>query len=260
MADLSATQPTTDIALRKVPWMPGPGLLVSARSIAESKLIIDAGARWLDLKEPRFGSLGRPSLELIFEVLELDIPESMQVSVAGGELGSWNLDLEASLAAKLPARTYLKIALANCSGTPWQIDAERISRALIRRSQLILVHYADFQQANAPSWHEVIATAKSLGGKFVLIDTHGKETGGLLDHYSQEQLEAMIEMAKQLKLGVALAGSLKLEQLKDLSQSKADWLGVRSAICHEAHRTGDVCLDRLQQAIALFPSFSSVGS
>ena len=256
MSDQSATK----IALRIGPWMPGPGLLVSARSIAESKLIIEAGGRWLDLKEPRLGSLGRPSLELIFAVLELDIPESMQVSVAGGELGSWTLDLDASLAAKLPARTYLKVALANCDGTSWRFEAERISRALVRHSQLILVHYADFKQANAPSWQEVISTAKSLGGKYVLIDTHGKETGGLLDHYSLEQLETMIEMAKQLKLGVALAGSLKLEQLHSLSQSKADWLGVRSAICHEAHRTGDVCLKRLQQAIALFPSFSSLGS
>ena len=245
---------------RTIPWGPGPGLLVSARSLAESEMIINSGARWLDLKEPRSGSLGMPSLELIFAVLELDIPESMQVSVAGGELLRWSPDLDTSLAAKLPARTYLKVALANCRETPWQIAAERISRALVRRSQLILVHYADFQQANAPSWQEVIETAKSLGGKYVLIDTYGKQTGGLLDHYSLEQLDEMIEKAKKLKLGVALAGSLKLEQLKSLLHSNADWLGVRSAICHEAHRTGDICRDRLHQTIALFPAFSSIES
>ena len=248
------------ISMQKIPWTPGPGLLVSARSIEESKLIIDAGARWLDLKEPRLGSLGRPSLELIFAVLELNIPKFLQVSVAGGELPSWTSDLDMSLAAKLPVRVYLKIALANCNETPWQIAAERISRAFIRRSQLILVHYADFEQAKAPSWQQVIETSKSLGGKYVLIDTHGKESGGLLDHYSLEQLAVMIKMAKQLKLGVALAGSLKLAQLQSLSGSEADWLGVRSAICHEAHRTGDICRERLQQAIALFPSFSSIGS
>ncbi len=247
-------------SLRTIPWEPGPGLLVSARSVAESNLIIDVGARWLDLKEPRLGSLGRPSLELIFAVLDLDIPKFVQVSVAGGELVTWTPDLDQSLAARLPARVYLKIALAHCIETNWQIAAERISQALIRRSQLILVHYADFKQANAPSWQQVIETTKSLGGKFVLIDTHDKESGGLLDRYSLEQLNEMIEMAKQLKLGVALAGSLKLEQLQTLSHSKADWLGVRSAICREAHRTGEICPDRLQQAIALFPTFSSLGS
>ena len=243
---------------RTIPW--GPGLLVSARSLAESEMIIHAGARWLDLKEPRSGSLGMPSLELIFAVLELEIPESIQVSVAGGELSRWSPDLDTSLAAKLPARTYLKVALAHCNETPWQIAAERISRAFVRRSQLILVHYADFKQANAPSWQEVIETAKSLGGKYVLIDTHGKDMGGLLDHYSREQLDEMIEIAKKLKLGVALAGSLKLEQLQSLLHSDADWLGVRSAICLEACRTGEICRDRLHHAIALFQAFSSIES
>lgn len=237
-------------------WIPRPGLLVSARSMAESELILAAGARWLDLKEPSLGSLGRPSLDLIFNVLELDIPESVQVSVAGGELRSWTPDLDASLAARLPARAYLKLALADCKDQEWQSVAQRISRALVRRSQLILVHYADAVNSNAPSWQEVIETTKSLGGKFVLIDTFCKRSGGLLDHYSLVQLEAMIDAANQQKLGVALAGSLKLDQLQSLSNSRADWLGVRGAVCQNTQRTGEVCPNKLQQILALFTSLS----
>ncbi len=243
-----------------VSWRPRPGLLVSARSMAESKLIIAAGALWLDLKEPSLGSLGRPSLDLIFAVLELDIPESVQVSVAGGELRSWTPDLDALLAAKLPARAYLKVALSECEGQEWQSVAERISRALVRRSQLILVHYADTKNSNAPAWLDVIETSKSLGGKFVLIDTYGKQSGGLMDHYSLVQLEEMIGEANQRKLGVALAGSLKVDQLKSLSNSRADWLGVRGAVCHDSQRTGEICPTKLQQALAHFISRSSNGS
>ena len=250
----------TAILANKICSLLKPGLLVSARSIVESKLIIASGAGWLDLKEPSFGSLGRPSLELIFSILELDIPKTVQVSVAGGELVSWTADLDGALAAKLPARTYLKLALADCRGTDWKKIAERISRALIRRSQLILVHYADTENSRSPLWQEVIETTKSLSGKFVLIDTHCKKSGGLLEHYSLEQLEEMIVSAKQLKLGVALAGSLKLDQLPSLSKLHADWLGVRGAVCQETQRTGDLCSDRLQQAVALFPACSSIGT
>ena len=250
----------TSILADKICWVPKPGLLVSARSIVESKLIVSSGAGWLDLKEPSLGSLGRPSLELMFSIFELDIPKTVQVSVAGGELVSWTEDLDDLLAAKLPARSYLKLALADCRGTDWQKIAERISRALVRRSQLILVHYADTENSRSPQWQEVIETTKSLSGKFVLIDTHCKKSGGLLEHYSLEQLEKMIGSAKHLKLGVALAGSLKLDQLLSLSNLRADWLGVRGAVCQEALRTGDLCSDRLQQAVALVPAYSSIGS
>ena len=121
-----------DISVTKTAWRPKSGLLISARSKAESELIIAAGGRWLDLKEPSLGSLGRPALEMIFSVLELDIPESVQVSVAGGELLTWSNDLDVELAAKLPARAYLKLALAECKGTAWTNVACRISHAWLR--------------------------------------------------------------------------------------------------------------------------------
>ena len=249
-----------NISVTKTTWVPKSGLLVSARSKAESELIIAAGGRWLDVKEPLRGSLGRPALELIFSILELDIPASVQVSIAGGELLNWTDELDDALAAKLPARTYLKLALADCKGKEWKGVAFRISQALIRRSQIILVHYADDVNSRAPNWREVIETAEWLGGRFVLIDTHNKESGGLLDHYSLEQLDEMIDAAKERKLGVALAGSLKLDQLQSMSSLRADWLGVRGAVCKETRRTGDLCPDRLRQAIELFPACSSIGS
>ncbi|MCY2984495.1 MAG: hypothetical protein NTY15_12800 [Planctomycetota bacterium] len=251
--------PATLPASREVLWAPQTGLLISARSLQESKGIIEAGCKWLDLKEPSLGSLGRPSLELIFEVLELDIPESVQVSIAGGELKSWTLDLDRNLAAKLPARAYLKMALHNCNGTDWRSVAERISVALVRRSQLILVHYADVMNANAPSWEQVLEAAGSLGGKYVLIDTYRKESGGLLVYYSMERLGEMIETARARKLGVALAGSLKLDQLSSLSSLGCDWVGVRGAVCNGTERTGNLCPDRLKQALAIFPSLLQAG-
>ncbi len=251
---------TTIEPIPKVLWGQGSGLLISARSVAESKLILAGGGKWLDVKEPDLGSLGRPPLDLIFSILELDIPEGVQVSIAGGELVEWSEELDLQLAAKLPARSYLKLALAGCAGLEWKGAAERISRALVRRSQLILVHYADTEQSQSPSWQEVIETTRTIGGKFVLIDTHCKKSGGLLDYYSLEQLGKLIHAAKQMKLGVALAGSLKLEQLQSLSKLQADWLGVRGAVCQDTLRTGELCPERLKQALSLIPQRQLIGS
>lgn len=237
-----------------------PNRPVGQRSFAAG-IKKDHCSRWpmVGLKEPSLGSLGRPSLELIFDVLELEIPETVQVSIAGGELRNWTLDLDDTLAAKLPARAYLKVALSDCNRSEWRSIAKRISLALVRRSQLILVHYADALSANAPSWDEVIETAKSLGGRYVLIDTYLKENGGLLEHYSLERLGEMIDSCRALKLGIALAGSLNLDQLQLLSNLQIDWLGVRGAVCSKADRTGDICPDRLRQALAIFPALSQAG-
>jgi (5-formylfuran-3-yl)methyl phosphate synthase len=253
------SNPTTVQTSRIVSWAPQTGLLISARTLQESKCIIEAGCKWLDLKEPFLGSLGRPSHELIFQVLELEIPESVQVSIAGGELRNWTLDLDDNLAAKLPARAYLKLALSECNGMDWQNIAKRISNALVRRSQMILVHYADAPKVNAPSWSEVLGAANSLGGKYVLMDTYSKESGGLLEHYSIDKLGEMIEVARARKLGVALAGSLKLEQLPALSRLQSDWVGVRGAVCQGTNRTGDLCPGRLRDALAIFHSPSKAG-
>jgi len=236
-----------------------PGLLISAQSLAEVQLVLNSGTRWLDLKDPLQGSLGRPSLDLVAEMLKLEIPRSVQVSVAGGELKDWLPSMNRDLAATLPARVYLKMALSDCQETDWQSLAEAISVSLLRRSQLILVHYADTSAARSPGWREILDAIKGMGGRYVLIDTFRKESGGLLDHLGADQLQGMIADARKMKLGIALAGSLKMEQLPILSKLSVDWLGVRGAVCKDAVRTGTICSDRLQQAVAMFPVCSPNG-
>ena len=231
-------------------------LLISARSMTEVRWVIESGVKWLDLKEPDFGSLGRPPLASILELTQLTIPPAMQVSIAGGELTEWSSELNETLASKLPSRFHIKLALANCLGTNWHEIVSRISKSLLHASQLILVHYADATRAIAPEWNEVIQVAYSLGCHYVLVDTHNKKLGGLLDYYSVARLKEMIQMAHEFRLSVALAGSLKLNQLESLTHLGAEWLGVRGAVCKNTERTGSICQDRLQQALSMFPTHS----
>jgi (5-formylfuran-3-yl)methyl phosphate synthase len=242
-------------------------LLVSARSLAECEMVLNAGGCWLDLKEPMRGSLGRPDTELVHELVQWDVPNEVQVSIAGGELLDWSEELDHELAASLPTRFHLKLALAgidqlreraDTSGhcVPWPKLADRISQALTHPSQLILVHYADANQANSPNWDEILRVSEQLHCKYVLVDTYDKKAGGLLDHCSIPQLRSMIGSAKGYGLSVALAGSLRLEQIDVLSQVGAEWLGFRGALCQEGDRKGILCPNRLQQALSLVSNFS----
>ncbi len=231
-------------------------LLVSARSAIESEWVIESGAKWLDLKEPDYGSLGRPKLETILELTRMEISSDLQVSVAGGELGEWPFELDEALAGILPVRFHLKLALANCNGKKWQETARRISQSLKHPSQLILVHYADSAEAHSPDWTQVIEAARSLDCRYVLIDTHNKRTGGLLDHFSLARLRELIQLARDAGLSVALAGSLKLTQLESLTHLGAEWLGVRGCVCQTNERTSSLCRDKLKTALSLLPTYS----
>ena len=92
---------------------PTTGLLVSARSVAEARLVLHHEHVWLDLKEPSAGSLGRPSIETLEDFLSLTHSNPAPTSIAAGELVQWTDDLSASLAAKLPPHCFIKFGLSH---------------------------------------------------------------------------------------------------------------------------------------------------
>ena len=102
----------------------------------------------------------------------------------------------------------------------------------------------------------MIEAARSLECRYVLIETHNKRTGGLLDHRSIDQLQESIQLAHDVGLSVALAGSLKLNQLELLTHLGAEWLGVRGALCQTNERTSSLCRDKLTKALSLFSTYS----
>jgi (5-formylfuran-3-yl)methyl phosphate synthase len=236
--------------------MGNTGLLISATTLDEAHVVLHSGCGWLDLKNPLRGSLGRPSLELTRSFLELSVPKHTGLSIAGGELQDWNLELDRKFAAAVPLNAFLKIALAGCADLAWGRKAREISSHLQRPSQLILAYYADAQQVQCPIWHDVLQVSQSIGCKYILVDTCQKWSGRLLDHCTAEQLHAMIHSASKFGLRVALAGSIRLDEMELLANLGASWLGLRGAVCMESDRTQSICPRRLQQAIALFEPLS----
>jgi uncharacterized protein (UPF0264 family) len=72
---------------------------------------------------------------------------------------------------------------------------------------------------------------KALGISKVLIDTAIKNGKTLQDHIPHARLAEKIRQSQTLGLQIAIAGSIPLEDLKNYSQLKPNWIGIRGAVC-----------------------------
>ncbi len=252
-------------------------LLVSVRDWDEARLVLSSPVDWLDLKDPNRGALGRPDFEVVQQVAEhlksLQISNSVPSlqcsdstpcspydcdgspshwSIAGGELLEWDATQHRPYLDALGHDGAIKWALAGCALQPdWPQRAAGMADQLPNRSQMILVHYADHSQCQAPSWKETLAVAINLKLRYLLIDTAFKNGINLLDHYPPVRLRSMISSAAEQGIGVAIAGSLSLEQLPIGQHVGAAWVGVRGAVCAAGQRSAPISLEKLLRAVAI---------
>ncbi|MFM8188827.1 MAG: (5-formylfuran-3-yl)methyl phosphate synthase [Pirellula sp.] len=209
-------------------------LLVSARSLDESTLLQKLQVPWIDLKEPRNGPLGRPSLTIaqLFASRMLQSRNTGHWSIAGGELSDWNVQEDAPFIHSLGAKGHIKWGLANSLGLEgWECKLASLVEQLPDPQQAILVHYADSELVQSPPWDSVMQQAKALGIGKVLIDTAIKNGKTLQDHIPLARLAEKIRHSQGLGLQIAIAGSIPLEDLKIYSQLNPNWIGIRGAVC-----------------------------
>ncbi len=219
-------------------------LLLSVRSVSEAALCIHHGADMIDIKEPLRGALGMASCETIRAVAR-EVPPRIPVSAA---LGEW-LDWRAG--PKLPALgaslSYLKLGLAGAGRIEeWREDFGRFCRQLCDEDEtfsdasLVAVAYADWKAAEAPRPEEVLDFAAANGFPVILIDTWRKDGTSLIDWLSPEALLSLIDHAHAGGLDVALAGSLRMREIRTVLTLGADILAVRGAVCRGGARTASI--------------------
>ena len=224
-------------------------LLVSVRNSAEAVLAYEAGADLIDVKEPARGALGAvdPSALLaVVETLACRVP----VSAALGEL----LDESPVLrAAELAGLTYAKFGLAGCGA---RTDWVELWRARIDQFPCgvvpVAVVYAD-SAAMAPSPLEVLAAAVTAGAPVVLVDTHDKQHGPLLTHWTTVEIQGFVARVHDAGLKIALARSLDSPAIRKLLPAEPDIIAVRGAACR-GERNGPLhasCVKRLANLLRL---------
>jgi len=228
-------------------------LLVSASCRHEWELAIRAGVDWIDLKNPSRGPLGRPDFAVANEFANrMKTRNNRPWSIAGGELAEWHDQADSEFCSLLGNEGYIKWALAGCArDATWREKLKACLGSLPSKSQAILVHYADYQECNAPSWDPILEAAREHQMRYVLIDTASKNGRGLLDHATLDSLKDCIQQAQGYGIGVAIAGSMRLDQLPVAAVVGAMWVGVRGAVCSESDRTSPFCLEKLERAVAI---------
>lgn len=226
-------------------------LLISVRTGEEAEVVLRHDVPFLDVKEPHAGSLGKATDHEIARVVAAakQRPE-VTVSAALGEIG----DVDLARWKPIAGVTLYKLGLAAQAGKDWRLQArewrDRIG-ALAPDASLILAAYADAHLAAAPAPTEVLTTATELGLRFFLVDTYDKHAGSLTTWLTEPEIAALVRETHQAGLRVALAGSLRLEELRMVSSLGADVLAIRGAVCAAAERNAQLDVRRVEKACRL---------
>ncbi len=213
-------------------------LLVSVRDAAEAEIACRGGADLIDIKEPSRGSLGAADERVIEEIVSQlygqRLAGQVPLSVALGELLSAS-PLPSSLGGQIQ---YAKFGLAGCAQEPnwvqrWQLAIDRLPPGVTP----VAVAYADWQQACAPDPWQVLDEAKTRKCGALLLDTHCKSAGSLLEYASLADLRNLIAAAQSRGLLCVVAGSLGLDEIARVLPMSPDYVAVRGAAC-AGDRTG----------------------
>lgn len=203
-------------------------LLVSVRSAVEAAAALAGGADVIDIKEPRRGALG-PADPHVWQDVRRVVGQQVEISVALGEL---LFDPVEELAPHARGLAFAKIGLAGCHTQPgWLARWRSALRALPPGVAPVPVAYADWPHAAAPSPSVAISLAAFTPERLLLIDTHNKSAGALLDCLSLEFLEELMAYAAQHEVRLALAGSLTAQAIQRLLALAPAYIGVRGAAC-----------------------------
>jgi len=214
------------------------GLLISVKNAEEAVAAVKAGATLIDVKDPLKGPLGMAPGDVVESVIAA-VGAQVPVSAA---LGEWSPTIltEAVWHLELPL-TYLKWGLAGYREAPgWGEDLLETRRAVPARMEVVAVAYADFAKAKSIPPAEVAKFAKRYRFKAFLLDTFLKDGKTLLNHMKLDEIVELVQMLRENKVKVALAGSLTLEAAKKLLVAEPDWFAVRGAVCTGGKRGNDL--------------------
>ena len=212
------------------------GLLISVRSAEEAAAALDAGADLIDVKDPTKGPLGMAHHETVAAVVEA-VGGEVPVSAA---LGEWSPDVltAAHWHLELPL-TYVKWGLAGYkSGPAWGEELLETRRQVPAGVEVVAVAYADWEKANSVPPAEVARFAKRFRYRAFLLDTFAKDGKTLLDWMTPAEVAELVAGLKRGGVRVAVGGSLKLEQIRQLKGVAPDWFAVRGAVCAGGKRDG----------------------
>ncbi len=219
-----------------------PNLLVSVRDVPEARLALSAGVLFIDVKEPGRGPLGAADAGLLWEVVRLRRDRCVTVSAALGELRD---QPQPDRSRIVPGVELYKLGLSRC-GDDWRDRLAEWDAELYRAgSRLVPSAYADAAAAGSPPPEQILKLAQRLESPYVLLDTFEKRTGSLRSHLGDTELREFIDTAHRAGVRVALAGSIRADDIGPVARLGPDVIGVRRAACTRGERTAAIDAERI---------------
>ena len=201
-------------------------LLVSVRSVSEALAAADAGADYIDCKEPAEGALGGLSIAVIGDIVAALRGHTSPRRAVSATIGDWPSDAIGPILAHSRAVAdcgvdWVKVGISPDAGAPALLDALAASALPV-----IPVLVADGGLSDA-----LVGAACRPAFAAVMIDTADKAAGSLFDLSSSAALQHFLAQARAAGLTAGLAGALRMHDLPRLLALAPDFAGFRSAVC-----------------------------
>ena len=213
-------------------------LLASVSNLDEARLALACGVDWLDIKDPHAGALGRAASGVVSAIAR-SAGGRLPVSATVGD--TWDTPAAIGAAVADMAATgvdYIKVGLRARAIGPAALAA--LISAVASGTPLIVVCMAE----DPPAICDLEALA-ATGIAGVMLDTADKAGGRLTALLTVERLRTFVECGRRLGLLTGLAGRLQLDDVPILLPCMADYLGFRSALCHDGQREAGFARDAL---------------
>ncbi|HEV8646182.1 MAG TPA: (5-formylfuran-3-yl)methyl phosphate synthase [Burkholderiales bacterium] len=243
-------------------------MLASVRTLDEALFALEAGADFIDLKEPSQGALGALDHAAV-RVCVQAIGGRRPVSATIGDIVSMD-PREMTAAVERMAATgvdYIKIGLFV---HPRVFDCVKALTVLADRAQLVAVIFADEPWSMDPSpsgrgagvRDDLIALTNALadaGFAGAMLDTAHKTGKTLRDWRKDGELRDFVKTSGSLGLLTGLAGSLRKVDVPPLLKIEPDYLGFRGALCSGSNRNQNLDSGAFAKIRSAIPELESIG-
>jgi len=243
-------------------------MLASVRTLDEALFALEAGADFVDLKEPSKGALGALDHAAV-RVCVQAIGGRRRVSATIGDIVSMD-PREMTAAVERMAATgvdYIKIGFF---AHPQAFDCARALAGLADCTQLVAVIFADEPWSLDPSpsgrgagvRDELFTLTNALasaGFAGAMLDTAHKTGKTLRDWRKDGELREFVNRARDHGLLTGLAGSLRKEDIGPLLTIEPDYLGFRGALCSGSNRNQSLDAKAFAKIRSAIPELVSIG-
>ncbi|KAI5916949.1 (5-formylfuran-3-yl)methyl phosphate synthase [Thauera sp. 2A1] len=216
-------------------------MLVSVRDGSEALRAAEAGADFIDLKEPRAGALGGLEPSQIRDIVAVLRRHQPRVTISA-TVGDLPIDAADAILRQVDAVGQCGVDLVKV-GVPGQGGAAACD--LLRRLGATNWQVVPVLLADAGVAANLLATACAQPFPALMLDTQGKTAGSLFDFMPVKDVAEVIRQARTAGKLIGLAGALRDVDVPKLHALQPEFAGFRSAVCDGA-RTGELVGDKVR--------------